>query len=210
MTAPEEPDPDALPGQERMVAFVDATVAIALTLLVLQLIDLVPTGDRATVPPVALVVDNLPVFGSFLLSFAVIGRFWLVHHRLFGFGGRLTPLLVLLNLGWVLTVVLLPFTTQLTATYGSDPFVLRVYVGILLLASGLLTAMTVLLRRTGIADGNPRRPPDAFVTGSVAATVDIGLAFLLVLVAPQAGYYALFLLFLDPLTTRVVGRLRRT
>ncbi|MCD2185673.1 TMEM175 family protein [Actinomycetospora soli] len=209
MSAVDEPDPAALPGQERMVAFVDASVAIALTLLVLQLSELVPADDRPAVPPARLVVENLPVFGSFLLSFAVIGRLWLVHHRLFGFGARLTPLLVLLNLGWVLTVVLLPFTTQLTSTYGPDPFVLRTYIGVLTLATGLLTAMAVLMRRTALAHDDPRRPPEAFVVGSAAATVDIVLALVLVVVVPAVGYYALLTLFLDPLTTRVVARLRR-
>lgn len=209
MSTEDEPDPDSLPGQERMVAFVDASVAIALTLLVLQLSELVPSDDRPVLGPAELVARNLPVFGSVLLSFAVVGRLWLVHHRLFGFGGRLTPLLVLLNLGWVLTVVLLPFTTQLTSSYGADPFVVRVYVGVLVLASGLLTAMAVLMRRTGLAHDDPRRPPEAFVIGSAAASIDIGFALLLVIVVPAVGYFALLTLFLDPLTTRVVARLRR-
>ncbi|MEJ2869201.1 TMEM175 family protein [Actinomycetospora sp. OC33-EN08] len=205
-----EPDPDSLPGAGRMVAFVDASVAIALTLLVLQLTELLPPSDRPDQPPIDVVTENAPVFWSFLLSFVVIGRFWLVHHRLFGFGGRLTGLLVLLNLAWVLTIVVLPFMTEMVATYGSEPFVLRTYIGVLLVCSGLLTAMTVLMRRTALAEDDPRRPPEAFVVGSTAATVDVGLAFLLVLVLPQVNYFALFALFLDPLTTRVVQRLRRT
>ncbi|MDL5158635.1 TMEM175 family protein [Actinomycetospora termitidis] len=205
----DEPDPDALPGAERMVAFVDASVAIALTLLVLPLTELVPSDDRPAVPAAEVVADNLPVFASFLLSFVVIGRLWLVHHRLYGYGGRLTPVLVLLNLAWVLSIVVLPFTTEMVATYGSQPFVLRVYVGILVLGSGLLTVMAVLMRRTGLADGSRRRPPEAFVTGSVGASIDMLLAFVLVLVVPAIGYFALFALFLDPITTRIVARLRR-
>lgn len=209
MTTEREPDPDALPGQERMVAFVDASVAIALTLLVLQLTELVPSDDRPAGPPLDLVLDNLSVFGSFVLSFAVIGRFWLVHHRLFGFGARLTRGLVLLNLMWVLTIVLLPFTTQMVSTYGPDPFVLRLYIGVLAICSGLLTTMAVLMRRTGLAEGDLRRPADVFVTRMIAATGNVVLAFLLAVVVPAVGYFAMSVLLLDPLTTRLVARLRR-
>jgi uncharacterized membrane protein len=204
-----EPDPDALPGQERMVAFVDASVAIALTLLVLQLTELIPSDDRPIVPAADVVLDNVSVFGSFLLSFAVIGRLWLVHHRLFGFGGRLTPSLVLINLVWVLAVVVIPFMTQMTATYGSDPFVLRTYIAVIGVGNGLLTTMAVLMRRTALAVGDARRPPDSFVVGSMAATIDIFLALVVVLVAPAVGYWAFLVLLLDPLTSRVVARLRR-
>ncbi len=73
-----------------MIAFTDAAVAIALTLLVLPLVDIVPEAAHSGEPAVAVVTDNLAPIGSFLLSFAVIARFWSVHHRLFGYEHRLT------------------------------------------------------------------------------------------------------------------------
>ena len=83
-----------LPGAERMVAFTDAAVAIALTLLVLPLVELVPEAAHAKEPASSVITHNLVPIGSFLLSFVVIARFWSVHHRLFGFASRLTPTLV--------------------------------------------------------------------------------------------------------------------
>ena len=191
-----------------MVSFVDASVAIALTLLVLPLTELVPEGGDAEKPALEVVTGNVPVFASFLLSFVVIARFWVVHHRLFGHVGRLTPRLVWVNLFWVLTIVILPFLTQFVASYGSDPLITRAYIGVLALCSGALTTMTIMMSRLGAADGDGSGPPDEFVDGSLAATTDIVLAFVLVLIVPSVNYWALFLLFLDPLTVRVIRRLR--
>lgn len=199
---------ERLPAPGRMVAFVDASVAIALTLLVLPLTELVPEGGDRARPALEVVTGNLPVFASFLLSFVVIARFWVVHHRLFGYVGRLTPRLVWVNLFWVLTIVILPFLTQFVASYGPDPVIVRAYIAVLALCSGALTVMAVTMYRLGEADADGSGPPDDFVDGVIAATVDIALAFLLVLFVPAVNYWALFLLMIDPITVRVVSRLR--
>ena len=65
----------------RIVAFSDGVFAIAITLLVLNLgiaKDLAPTKVADALWDQR---ENLLAFG---ISFAVIGRFWLVHHRFFG------------------------------------------------------------------------------------------------------------------------------
>ena len=68
---------------DRLVAFSDGVFAIAMTLLVLNFT--VPTSpDRRNVnqklsTPLS---DQWPELFSYVLSFVVIGRFWLVHHRL--------------------------------------------------------------------------------------------------------------------------------
>nr|WP_246325892.1 TMEM175 family protein [Actinomycetospora corticicola] len=193
-----------------MVAFTDAAVAIALTLLVLPLVELVPEAARAGEPGAgAIIAGNLPAIGSFLLGFAVIARLWVSHHQLFGFAVRLTPSLVTLNLVWVLTITALPFFVELVSSYGPSDVVLRSFVGNLLVSSVLLTTMTVVMRRTGEADGDGSGPSEEFVTSSIAATVNFLVAFLLTLIVPWLSYYSMLVLFLDPLTTRLVTRLRR-
>jgi uncharacterized membrane protein len=65
----------------RIVAFSDGVFAIAITLLVLNL-DVgegVKDGELGTV----LWNHHQDLF-AYVLSFAVIGRFWLIHHRFFG------------------------------------------------------------------------------------------------------------------------------
>lgn len=67
----------------RIRAFSDGVLAISITLLVLN-ID-VPVLSKQSVHELpARLLELLPDLLSYALGFAVIGRFWLVHHRIFG------------------------------------------------------------------------------------------------------------------------------
>jgi hypothetical protein len=55
--------------------------------------------------------DEAGQFGAFFLSFAVIARLWLAHHRLVESVGAYDRAFVLVNLLWILTIVVLPFAT---------------------------------------------------------------------------------------------------
>jgi uncharacterized membrane protein len=68
-------------GLDRFVTFLDAVVAIAITLLVLPLVELLHGSDPQTSLS-RLLTEEAGTFGAFLLSFAVIARLWLAHHRL--------------------------------------------------------------------------------------------------------------------------------
>src|SRR6187397_1587669 len=90
----------------RIVAFSDGVFSIAITLLVLNLgIDKGLTEGQID----NALWDQREMFLSYAISFAVIGRFWLVHHRFFAevqaFDGRLLGL----NLAYLGFVVLIPF-----------------------------------------------------------------------------------------------------
>lgn len=198
----------SLPEPGRLVSFVDAAVAIALTLLVLPLVDLVPEALAKGEPAAEVFTGNLDTLGSFFLGFAVIGRFWMVHHDLYGHATRLTRGLVTLNLLWVLTITVLPFLVEMVSSFGSAKVVLYLFVTNLLLSSALLMVMTLIVRRLEAGGDAGTGVPDEIVTGSVAITVNFALVLVVVLVVPAASYWALFLLFIDPLTTRVVRRIR--
>ncbi|MBD0324039.1 MAG: DUF1211 domain-containing protein, partial [Aldersonia sp.] len=60
-------------GLDRLVNFSDATVAIAVTVLVLPLTDLAGQGNRGVVDILA---DHGSVIGAFLVSFSVIAVLW--------------------------------------------------------------------------------------------------------------------------------------
>jgi uncharacterized membrane protein len=94
-------------GLERIVVFADAVVAIACTLLVLPLVDLA-TQDAGE-PLDHLLGDHLGEFGAFALSFAVIARLWVAHHRLFERINGYDTMLVRLTLAWLFPVAFLPF-----------------------------------------------------------------------------------------------------
>jgi uncharacterized membrane protein len=100
----------------RIEAFSDGVMAVAITLLVLNI--QVPRELHGQKLGHAL-VDLLPSLGAFAIAFALVGRFWVIHHNLFeklrGFDQRL----MVLNLAFLATIVLIPFSSELYDTYTS-------------------------------------------------------------------------------------------
>ncbi|MGY1823129.1 TMEM175 family protein [Geodermatophilus sp. SYSU D00079] len=191
-------------GLDRLITFLDAVVAIAITLLVLPLVDVLADAETDDELDDVLAEDAAQ-FGAFVLSFVVIARLWLVHHRLVEQVAAYDRAFVLVNFAWLLTIVVLPFTTQVVAVYGTDRAAVAMYVGTMTVSSALLTTLTLLvrdrpgLRRAGVA---PARAAPALVT-----TGTFVVAFVLGVLIPEVNYLALFLLFLTgPLERRLLPR----
>lgn len=102
---------------DRLIFFSDAVVAIAMTLLALELP--VPTG-HSTREFWSSVQDNEGEYLAFLISFAVIARHWFAHHAIFRYLSRGDEQLRLLNMGWLLTIVLMPFATKLLSASADE------------------------------------------------------------------------------------------
>jgi uncharacterized membrane protein len=82
-------------GFERVVFFSDGVFAIVITLLVLPLTGEIRLAEGAGTA--AQVVAMLPQIVTFVVSFLVVGQFWVAHHRTFGRLRRADPGLVWLN-----------------------------------------------------------------------------------------------------------------
>jgi uncharacterized membrane protein len=119
------PPPDEEPREHeleftRIVAFSDGVMAIAITLLVLN-IDVPDLPDDRVNQLASELYQLAPVLLAYALSFAVIGRFWMGHHRFFGTLCGFDSVLIALNLAYLAFVVLIPFTTDLVDSYSSEP-----------------------------------------------------------------------------------------
>jgi uncharacterized membrane protein len=101
----------------RIVAFSDGVFAIAITLLVLSLS--IPDHLHGETLAEALwgQRDDFLAYG---LSFAVIGRFWIIHHRFFsevtGFDNRLLGI----NIFYLAWIVLIPFSSEVLGDHGGE------------------------------------------------------------------------------------------
>lgn len=103
---------------ERLILFSDAVFAIAITLLVIEI--KVPTLHGHDVTESALLhalVPLIPKLAGFLISFIIIGMYWSIHHRMFGFVHGYSSKLILLNLFFLFTIVLMPFSTGIFGEY---------------------------------------------------------------------------------------------
>ena len=114
---------------ERFIFFTDAVFAICITLLVIEI--RVPNRDELHIYSDASLWNYLSrnslKFFSFLISFGIIGHYWSVHHRIFGYAKNYTTSLLWINLMFLFSVVLLPFSSGLLGEYGSDTNMLLPY-----------------------------------------------------------------------------------
>ncbi|MEV6281267.1 TMEM175 family protein [Kribbella sp. NPDC051770] len=187
---------------DRLVLFTDAVVAIAVTLLVLPLVDVVAESKTEGLSATEVFTEHRAQFWTFLLSFVVIARFWLVHHRVFEHVRQYTTRLIQVNLIWLLVIVLLPFPTEIIGTYPADRFTAGFYIGTILVLSLCQTVLVLLIRRHPEIE-NPDNPVtrgeviNSLVTAGLFAT-----AFVLAALVPGVNFWALFLLFLTPAISR--------
>lgn len=102
---------------ERLILFSDAVFAIAITLLIIDLkvpeLEW-PVSDKQLINVLAALVPNII---GFLLSFLLIGLYWTVHHRLFGYVVAYTSFLLWLNLFFLLGIIFLPFSTSFYSAF---------------------------------------------------------------------------------------------
>lgn len=125
----------------RIVAFTDGVFAIAITLLVLTL-EVPAHGDLGK-----LLNDRGDEFFAYFLSFAVLGRLWLAHHRFYGSVDRFDGRLIALNLFYLSFVALLPFTTELLGNYSSHSLAVAIYAANLTIISiGFIAQVTHVFR----------------------------------------------------------------
>jgi uncharacterized membrane protein len=106
----------------RVVAFSDGVFAIAITLLVLALD--VPEGVDDLGESL---VDQSDDFFAYLLSFAVLGKLWLSHHRFFAGLGHFDGPLMGLNLVYLAGVALVPFSSEVLGDNSSDSAAVILY-----------------------------------------------------------------------------------
>lgn len=111
-------------GLERIQFFSDAVMAIAITLLVIDL----RVPEAASVVGLGKALLELwPNILGYLLSFFVIGNYWLSHHRLFHPIRRYDNRLRWLSLAFLFFVALLPFSTRLIGFYPMTRTAVAVY-----------------------------------------------------------------------------------
>ena len=104
-------------GIERVNNFSDAVFAVAITLLILT-IDVPSISDINQLP--SELKAMWPKFLGFLISFAIIGAFWISHHIMFKYIRRHKPLMLWINLFFLMFIVLLPFSTDLISEYNNS------------------------------------------------------------------------------------------
>ena len=185
---------------ERITGFSDGVIAIAITLLVLN-IEVPATGSGETLA--AALVDIRPTLLTWLLLFAVIGTLWYFHHDVLAKMHAADPPFLVLNLAFLGFVALVPFSSALISEYGDQSLATAVYALDVAGGVGLIGALGLLARARGLVRQDaepPRGLPSAVPAGIFLLSVPIAF------IEPVAGQITWALVaFSNP----IEGALRR-
>jgi len=130
--------------KSRLEAFSDGVLAVAITLLALDL--RVDAGDGAGLA--AQLEREWPSFAAFAVSFFVIGVIWVNHHALFALAAEVDRTLMFYNMMLLMWVTTIPFTTSTLAAYlrggGGDSRLAVLLYGVSW--EGMAVSFTLILR----------------------------------------------------------------
>lgn len=173
-----------------------AFFAIAMTLLVLELKapDLPKHATSAEL--LQGLGQQIPAFFSFLASFLYCGVMWLLHHLAFHFIRRLQAGLVWLNLLFLMSISIFPFSCAILGHFIRNSAAQEIYLGNMFLASSLLALQWWVARRKKLINDDDRLAVQAMQQRLLALPAASAAGMLATLDRPTAGFYAMIVVLL--------------
>jgi uncharacterized membrane protein len=188
----------------RIVAFSDGVFSIAITLLVLEL--QLP-DDLKNAEIWHSLWDQGEKFLAYGISFAVIARFWLVHHSFFSEVRAFNSRLIGLNMLYLAWIVLIPFSSQVLGEYGGTLPAVVVYSTNLAVVVLIGQWMAWDARKTGLATADAQTEREGLVRALFIAGVFL-ISIVIALFDASIAPYIWLLLFFEG-RGHVIERLSR-
>jgi uncharacterized membrane protein len=181
----------------------DGVFAIAITLLVLD----IKLPEVNSMGLAQALIESLPRIAAYVMSFAIIGLYWISHHRTFELIAKINGAVFWINLLLLLLVSFIPFPTALLGRYPNEALPIIVYSFTLIACNAVgLGLMAYLLFHPQLLIGKHRKDslwrqfPLRLI---VLVNVGYLLAVLFAGIAPLASY-VLLTVILVALIARIV------
>jgi uncharacterized membrane protein len=194
---------------ERLAFFSDAVFAIAITLLVIEVrLPEIEAFSDASLRDALL--SLVPKYIAFLVSFFVIGRFWIGHHMAFSHLKTCDDRLVWRNLFFLMTIAFMPFPTALISEYGGNRIAFSAYTLWLILSGFLYHRLLAYgLRAPALRlDQDDPVERETLIHGSWAPIIIGFLAFIAGMWRPEYAFVPLFGAPLLVRAVRILGQYR--
>ncbi|MCZ4580076.1 TMEM175 family protein [Gordonia amicalis] len=205
MAAPESRKSEE--GLSRLIAFADAVVAIALTLLVLPLVDIANDLPEETSTG-EVVSDHSLELTSFFVSFVVIWILWRQHHQTMEYFRAYDRVLVNLTFVWLLTIVVLPFATAMVDDSRVE-WATVLYIGVLAISVAALVGIGQWgHRHRDLLVDDEATDRWTRSSGGWGTLLALAIALAIALVYPKSGNWPLLLLVLTDPIERLLSRVR--
>jgi uncharacterized membrane protein len=192
--------------RERLVFFSDAVIAIALTLLAIELP--VPHGETNAEVWHSFVHLLGGEYLNFVISFAVIATFWIAHHQYFRRIHVVDAVVRRLNIAWLFFVVVAPFATRVNSENGEFVLGPVLYACVISALALILVAMARHALRAGLLRAEaPPHPLRGLVMSAGAAAAVFLLSIPVSFASPAWGrYFWLLTIVTSVLADRIVAR----
>lgn len=175
-------------GTNRLESFSDGVIAVAITLLVLDVKVPDLAGGESLVHAL---LDQWPHYAAYVVSFLTIGIIWINHHAMITRLGQADHSILILNLVLLMTIAILPFATELMAAYLQAPhgqnMAAGVYAGAFLamsIAFAMLNRHILLARAHMLSAEIPLEVRRRILARSVSGLVPYLVATILAIVSP--------------------------
>lgn len=170
----------------RLNSLSDGVFAIAMTLLVLglKLPPLELTADRGVFS--AALVAQIPRFISWILSFAILCRLWIIHHGLLSTGKTRSRRFMTWNLMFLGAIAFIPFPTSLLSEHHDQALSVFIFSSTYAVAGLALAGIAVAYRRQLETEGTSSESTAA-VRAVIIILVTALISCLLALFRPWLG-----------------------
>ena len=151
-------------NKDRLGAFMDAVIAIVMTILVLEL-------EKPSAPTLKAFWGLRINFAAYALSFLWLAAMWTSLHNAWHVVGKISPRTVWLSMGLLFFSSLFPYATSLVSTYFMSKVVQGFY-GIVVIAT---TVMMMLIYRSLAKDDGRSETSEYMKTVNGFLLIDVGI-----------------------------------
>lgn len=175
----------------RMEALTDGIFAIAMTLLVLEL--KVPDLPKSVAAGELLrkIGEETPAFFSFLVSFLYCGLLWVMHHLEMHFVRHLQIALVWLNLLFLMSVAVMPFSCALLGHFLRNRAAEEIYFGNMFVAVALMAILWIVAKKKNLINTDDPRATALMGQRMMFLPLALSAAMVGSYFSFQAGLYAM-------------------
>lgn len=161
-------------NKDRVIALTDGIVAIAATIMVLEL----SVPETISINTLS---SQIPTFYAYIISFALVYLSWRSHHNAFEKADHLTGKTFIINGIWLFFITLVPFVTGLIGNAPNDTLATVLYILVIFLWS-----FTFQFLDKSIVNDNPDAEKDEIRTNSQRLILfgSYALAFIFAFILP--------------------------
>ena len=174
---------------EHVISFADAIFAFSITFMAIS-IQIPDLPENLTQPQVInRLLELRPQFEIYVISFFVIGIYWISYHQVFNRIADSHPIMVWLTLVFLFFITLISFATDLQVDYGFYQIVFILYALVLTLAGSLLTMIWLHATKNRLIDKSLSKteiqniclqsilPPSIFAISILISVINLQIAY---------------------------------